>query len=56
MQLPKMKDRPDLDRLIAESVAKFNAMSPAEQEAMLKTQREGYVRAEMSWPRDCPHR
>lgn len=23
---------------------------------LLRKQREGYVRAEMSWPRDCPYR
>lgn len=46
-----MRDNPELDKLLRESVAKFKAMSPTAQEAMMKQQREGYVCAEMSWPK-----
>lgn len=33
------------------AVAKVNAMSPAEREAMFEEQKKSYVRAEMSWPK-----
>ena len=48
--------RSELLKLIAEAVAKYKAMTPEEREAMHDTQRKNYVRAEMSWPRDCPLR
>lgn len=41
----------ELKALIEESKRRVAAMTPDEVEAMLKTQREGYVRAEMSWPK-----
>ena len=56
MRSKPIADRPELTKLLAESVAKWQAMTPAEQEAMLREQRDGWVRAEMSWPRDCPYR
>lgn len=56
MRSKPIADRPELTRLISEAAAKFAAMSPAEQEALLRQQRDGWVRAEMSWPRDCPYR
>jgi hypothetical protein len=46
----------ELKVMIDAAQARFEAMSPEEQEAMMKQQREGYARAEMSWPRDCPYR
>lgn len=48
--------RPELTRLLKEAAEKWKAMTPAEQEAVLRKQRDGWVRAEMSWPRDCPYR
>lgn len=39
---------PELERLLAEAKRKVEAMTPAELEAMLKEQRESYVRAEMA--------
>jgi hypothetical protein len=48
---PFVSTDPELIRLLAEAVAKVKAMSPAEQEAMFKAQRESVVRAEMSWPK-----
>lgn len=41
----------DLIKLIAASKTRLAAMSPAEREAMYATQREGYARAEASWPK-----
>jgi hypothetical protein len=52
----RMTALPELDRLLLEAKRKWDAMAPDEQEAMMKKQREGYVKAEMSWPRDCPYR
>ena len=40
-----------LEDLIAESKAIVAKMSPNELEAMLKIQRESWVRGEMSWPK-----
>lgn len=39
--------RPELTKLIKDSIAAFEAMSPDEQEALLRVQRAGYVKAEM---------
>ena len=39
-----------LVRLLAKARQKVDAMTDEEREAMLKTQREGYARAEASWP------
>ena len=39
-----------LSELIAEAIAKFNALSPEEQKAQIAAQRDSWVRAEMSWP------
>jgi hypothetical protein len=41
----------DLKQLLAKAQERFDAMTPAEQEAMFKAQREGYARAEASWPK-----
>lgn len=41
----------DLKQLLAKAQARFDAMMPAEQEAMFKAQREGYAHAEASWPK-----
>lgn len=51
-----LADRPELTKLMRESVAKFAAMTTDEQEALLREQRDGWVTAEMSWPKDCPYR
>ncbi len=45
-----------LQKMIDAAAVKFAAMSPEDQEAMLRRQRDGWVKAEMSWPRDCPYR
>ena len=47
----EIRDDPELTKLLQEAVAKFKAMTPEQQEAMMKVQREGYVKAEMSWPK-----
>lgn len=41
----------DLERLLAEAKAKVARMSREEYEAMLATQRDGYAKAEASWPK-----
>lgn len=56
MNVPSYPRNPEIERLLKEAVAKYNAMSEAEREAMHKAQCESYVRAEMNWPRDCPYR
>lgn len=40
-----------LEQLIIEANERYNKMSPEEQAAMWKAQRDGYVKAEMSWPK-----
>lgn len=45
----------DLDDLLRRAVAKFDAMTPAEQDAMLRQQIEGVARAEASWPKSNYH-
>ncbi len=46
-----MKTDPKLVKLLEESAAKVAAMSPKDREAMFKQQRDGWVKAEMSWPK-----
>lgn len=46
-----MKDRPELDALLAASKAKVAAMSPEELEAMLVEQRKSWVRSIVDWPK-----
>ena len=48
--------RPELDALLAKAKEWMEKASPEEIEAMLRKQCEGYVKAEMSWPKDCPYR
>lgn len=43
--------RDELEELFAKARAKVAAMTPAEREAMFAQQREGYARAEASWPK-----
>lgn len=50
------KNRPELAALLRKAVTDFAAMPPDEQERPLRQQREGWVKAEMSWPKDCPYR
>jgi len=40
----------ELTRKIAESKARVAAMTPEQVEAMKQEQREGYAKAEASWP------
>lgn len=39
-----------LSKLIEQSAAKVKAMTPTEREEMLRIQRDGYAKAEASWP------
>jgi hypothetical protein len=48
--------RPELERLLKASVKAWLEMPPEDQEATLRRQRDGWVRAEMSWPNDCPYK
>lgn len=41
----------ELRQHIKVSIEAFKRLPPEEQEAMLKAQRESWVRAEMSWPK-----
>lgn len=41
----------ELKELVAKANARYDAMTPEQQDAMWKAQREGYVKAEMSWPK-----
>lgn len=41
----------DLEALIEDSKRKLAAMTPDEIEAMLREQRDGYAKAEASWPK-----
>lgn len=47
---------PELAKLLQKAKYWWATATEAEKEDMLRKQREGYVRAEMSWPRDCPYR
>ena len=49
LELPKT--RPELLRLLEESAKRVKAMSPEEKAEMIQKQREGYARAEASWPK-----
>ncbi len=41
-----------LSKLLEEARVKFESMSPEEREAMFKTQRDGWVKAEIQWAKD----
>lgn len=56
MRMKPLHTRQSLIDLMKKSAEAFAAMTPAEQEAKLRHQRDGWVAAEMSWPRDCPYR
>ncbi len=56
MQMKPVPPNPELDRLIAESRARYDAMTPEQRKAQHDAQRESWVRGEMSWPKDCPYR
>lgn len=47
---------PELVKLLQMAKDWWATATEAEKEEMLRKQREGYVRAEMAWPRDCPYR
>ena len=46
-----LKIDPELADLLKRATDRFNALTPEQQEAELRQQREGYVRAEASWPK-----
>lgn len=46
-----MTTSPSLKELIDKAVADVKHMTPEEREAMIKAQRESYIRAEMNWPK-----
>lgn len=41
----------ELKDLISKANARYDAMTSEQQDAMWKAQRDGYVKAEMSWPK-----
>lgn len=41
----------DLEKLLKESAEKVQRMTPEQREEMYRKQRDGYARAEMSWPK-----
>lgn len=43
--------REELKRVVAEAQRRYGAMTPEQQAVMWKRQREGYARAEASWPK-----
>lgn len=45
----------ELKNLVAAAMDRFSALSPEEQAEHWRQQREGYVRAEMSWPKPRFH-
>lgn len=45
----------DIEKLLAEAVAKVKAMTPEAREEMFRKQREGYAKAEASWPKPKFH-
>ena len=42
----------ELERLLAESKANVDAMTPEQREEMLRQQRDGWVKAELQWAKD----
>lgn len=56
MNIKPAPERPELAAALEKSAAEFAALSLDEQEAVLRRQRDGWVSAEMSWPRDCLYR
>lgn len=48
--------RPGLEAALRRATAEFAAAPPIERDAILRQQRDGWVAAELSWPRDCPYR
>lgn len=44
----------ELQELLSRAKAKVAAMTPAEKEAMLRAQRDSWVRGEMGWLRSRP--
>ncbi|MFA6159425.1 MAG: hypothetical protein WC763_07405 [Candidatus Paceibacterota bacterium] len=44
-----------LNALLKAAAEKVKAMSPEAREEMMRKQREGYVKAEMSWPKPKFH-
>lgn len=47
MPMKPLPRNPELERLLKESVAKFNAMSFEEQEKMLRAQQQSWTRQDM---------
>ncbi len=43
--------RDALEELLEQARKRWDAMTPEDREAMLRQQRAGYVKAEMSWPK-----
>lgn len=41
----------ELRKLVEAANKRYDAMTPEQQDAMWKAQREGYARAEASWPK-----
>lgn len=51
MSLSRGKKNADIEDRITRSKQQIAAMTPAAREAMYAQQRDGYVKAEMSWPK-----
>lgn len=45
----------ELTALLTDAVRRFNAMTPAEQKAMIAAQRESWVRSIVEWPKPKFH-
>lgn len=55
----RMKPTPKnekLEAMLQKAAEQVAAMTLEDIETMLRKQRDGYVRAELSWPRNCPYR
>ena len=47
LSMKRLPPNPELDRLLKESAEKFKAMTPEQQEAEMKLQRESWARQDM---------
>lgn len=56
MTLSRPRDRPDLEALLAKARAAFDALPPEEQEAILRAQRESWVRGNIAIDRGADAR
>lgn len=50
--MPGLKDRPELEALLAKARAQVDAMTPEQKADMLRKQAEGWARSEAQWAKD----